>query len=479
MTDRDKEKIHIVEPGGTIDGFKVGELYNEGGMAHLYHTTHPDWDIPLLMKVPKIKSGGPLSSFVAFEMEQRVMARLKGKHFPVLVAAGDMTRCPYIVMEYIEGNDLHEMVQQAPVPAEAICDVMVPVCRALHVLHQHNVIHLDIKPDNVRFRSDGSAVLLDFGCAHHTRIPDLLDTAFADGEGTVPYIAPEQVARVRTEIRSDIFALGVVLYQLATGELPFGRPNLLSLKRRQVDEPPPPRYYNPKIPMWLQEIILRCLEIYPQDRYASIKRIAHLLRHPEDVVLTKRARRKKRTAFFRRLMLWAKSLYRVFDEEETLHPTEHLHHVPHVLIAIDPTHTAQQLQFALRDTIKKFSKSFSKSYFTCMTAFDDKILDESALCSSTDVQLPATVAELQVALRNWGQALTIPKSKLDYQVLPGDPANTILDFAHDHMVDYIIVGSRGSSVMRRYMGSVSTKVVAEAHCSVIVVRPQREDHENE
>jgi len=478
MIDGRKEKIHIVESGETIDGFVVGELYNEGGMAHLYHVTHPDWDIPLLMKVPKIKSGGPLSSFVAFEVEQRVMARLKGRHFPKLAATGDMARCPYIVMEYIEGDDLHELVQQAPVKVDAIRDVMVPVCHALHVLHQYNVIHLDIKPDNVRFRPNGTAVLLDFGCAHHTRIPDLLDTAFADGEGTVPYIAPEQVARVRSETRSDIFALGVILYELATGELPYGRTNLISLKRRQVHEPPPPRYYNPKIPMWLQEIILRCLEIYPQDRYVSAKRIAHLLLHPEDVVLTKRARRKERTAFFHRLMLWARSLYRVFDEGELVHPTEHLHHVPHVLIAIDLTHKAQQLQFALRDTIKKFSKSFSKSYFTCMTVFDEKAMEK--LASSADNNNQATtVAELQVALRNWGQALTIPRSKLDYQVLPGDPATTILDYAHDHMVDYIIIASRGSSVMRRFMGSVSTKVVAEAQCSVMVVRAQREDHENE
>ena len=230
-------------------------------MARLYRVTHPRSRGSLVMKVPKLGPGSPLSATAAFENERQILTRLHGPHVPRLVAVGDPQRRPYLVMEYIEGDTLARASARAPLPVEQVRDLGARLCRAVHDLHRQSVIHLDLNPGNVRDRANGEMVLVDFGVAHHAALPDYLDSAFGEEEGTTPYIAPEQVRHVRTEPRSDLYAIGAILYYLATGQYPHGRPNLLSLKKRLFEPAPPPRLVNPEIPPWLQEIILRCLAI--------------------------------------------------------------------------------------------------------------------------------------------------------------------------------------------------------------------------
>ena len=145
------------------------------------------------------------------------------------------------------------------------------VAIALHDLHRQHVIHLDIKPSNLMFRPApagsapgtlGDAVLVDFGLSRHDHLPDLLDEEFTLPMGTGPYMSPEQVQFVRNEPRADLFALGVMLYHLTTGERPFGAPtSVRGLRERLYKVPVPPRALRTDCPPWLQEIILRCLEV--------------------------------------------------------------------------------------------------------------------------------------------------------------------------------------------------------------------------
>src|SRR5262249_13618051 len=156
-----------------------------------------------------------------------------------------------------------------PMRADEVAGIGAKVAAALHDVHRQGVIHLDLKPSNVMLRESGEAALIDFGFSRHLELPDLLAEEIPGPIGTGAYIAPEQLLGNRNDPRSDIFALGVILYFFATGERPFGEPKgVREWRRRLYHDPPPPRALRPDCPPWLQEIILRCLEIDPGQRHA-------------------------------------------------------------------------------------------------------------------------------------------------------------------------------------------------------------------
>ena len=246
--------------------------------------------LPLIMKVPLLFSTDDPTAIVAFEVEQMIMPKLKGVHVPRYFGAGDFDAQAYIVMEHIAGVSLRSRFDAAPLPVAEVVNTGIKIAQALQDLHRQHVIHLDIKPSNIMFRPDGAAVLIDYGLSRHDKLPDLLDEEFRLPMGTGPYISPEQVLGVRNEPRSDLFALGVLLYHLATGERPFGHPTSVSgLKKRLYRDPIPPRSHNPAIPSWLQEVILRCLEVEPAARFDTAAQLAFLLQDPAQIQLTARA----------------------------------------------------------------------------------------------------------------------------------------------------------------------------------------------
>ena len=145
-------------------------------------------------------------------------------------------------------------------------------------------------------------MLLDFGLARHARLPDLAGEEFDRPMGTGAYIAPEQALGVRDEPRSDLFALGVILYSLATGQLPFGNPQTPGgFRKRLYQEPVPPRAIEPSVPPWYQEIVLRCLEPEPAMRYATAAQVAYDLLHPDQVAVGERGQRLRRSGLAARM----------------------------------------------------------------------------------------------------------------------------------------------------------------------------------
>ena len=192
---------------------------------------------------------------------------------------------------------------------DEIVEIGACVATALHDLHRQHLVHLDVKPSSVMQRADGTVVLVDFGLAHHDHLPDLLDEAFPWPMGTGPYMSPEQVQAVRNDPRSDLFALGVMLYHFTTGQRPFGSPETVrGLRRRLVQGPVPPRALRADCPPWLQEIILCCLEPLPDRRWQSGAQLALALRNPADLALTERATRQQGGPWPGRLRAWLASL---------------------------------------------------------------------------------------------------------------------------------------------------------------------------
>jgi len=468
------ETIREVALGETIDGFTVTKQLAESEVAVLYYVVHPDHSIKLVMKVPKLHNKLPPGTYSAFESEIRILSGLKGQYTPKLIASGDMTKCPYFVMEYIEGNVLQQAVAEVPLAPGRVAELMEPVCKAVHELHRQNVIHLDLRPANVRNREDGTAVIIDFGSAHHANLPDMYEDTHEDAPHSVAYVAPEQVHHIRTDSRSDIYAIGVMLYQLVTAELPFGRKNILSINRRLRSAPKPPREINADIPPWLQEIIYMCMEVYPDDRYATAQKVAYLLAHPHMVELKKRSYNNSGPNLLTKVGRWISSFGANIPQHSRLHPAERLTTAPHVLVALDLGHASLELKEAIRDAVRQISQMHRQTFFTCLV-----ILKNHGNTDSEDPDSASRVEKLshvqaQVELRHWFKPLGLPQSQVNYQAHYGDAADEIIRYASHHLVDQIVMGARGSGTLHRLLGSVSQKVLAYAPCTVTVVKTRKD-----
>ena len=158
-------------------------------MAHprqVLEVTHQgDSRLPLIMKLPRIKGGDDPATIVGFEVEMMIMLRLRGRHLPRLIAKGDFTRLPCIVVAQIEASSLRPKLSQAPRAIDEVIEIGSRIATALHDLHRQHQVHLDIKPSDILFRDDSTAVLFDFGLSRHDHLPDLLDEEFS-----LPTFAP-------------------------------------------------------------------------------------------------------------------------------------------------------------------------------------------------------------------------------------------------------------------------------------------------
>ncbi|MCK6427161.1 MAG: bifunctional serine/threonine-protein kinase/universal stress protein [Burkholderiaceae bacterium] len=474
-----------LEAGQVVDGFRLVQRLHQGGMAWLWRVSHPDWpQLPLLMKVPRIKGGEDPATIVGFEVEMMLLPLLKGPHVPRYVAKGDFTTRPYLVMEHIPGASLRAQLDAAPLPAETVAAIGARVATALHDLHRQHVIHLDVKPSNILFRpaADGSpfgpAVLVDFGLSRHDHLPDLLDEEFNLPMGTGPYMSPEQVQFVRSEPRSDLFALGVMLYHLATGQRPFGAPeSVRGLRERLYREPVPPRVHRPELPPWLQEIILRCLEVDAEQRHPSAAHLAHDLTNPDQVPLTERAARCTSPGRLHTLRRWVQALG---AEPATRGGAgRQLERAPIVLAAVDVAGASAALLERQRDTVQRIVATAPGARLACVGVMKTARLGADEL---TDRQGNSLHVKGLVGLKHWArpisQALGLAEHRVTFHVLEApDPAEALLEFAQRTQVDHIVMGARGRSALRRYLGSVSSQVVARADCTVTVVRVPSEEAE--
>ena len=459
-----------LSPGMEIDGFELVEHLSTGGTALLWAVRRGGDPTPLVMKIPLLRDSDDPLPIVCFETEQMIMPRLTGPHVPRFIASGALDPQPYIVMERIAGTSLKARLPDLPLPWPEVAATGAKVAHALHDLHRQHVIHLDVKPSNVMFRDAGEAVLIDFGFARHEFLPDLLEEEFREPFGTTPYMAPEQVLQDRCDPRSDLFALGVMLYFFVTGERPYGTPRGGQICRRLWRDPVPPRARNPDCPAWLQEVILRCLEIDPQDRYATAAQLAFELEHPEQVRLTERAGRLERDSGLKTFRRWLRA--RRAQPLEAPDISGQLSQAPIILVAIDLAPENEELAAALRTMVRRILSLESEARIACVNVLKTSRIAVDIL---EDEEGRSLHVQRLILLRHWGVSLDVPEERITYSVLEApDPAGALVDYARHNNVDHIVLGARASSALRRYLGSVSSRIVAEAPCSVTVVRTQRD-----
>ena len=450
-----------IASGTQIDGFTVGERVHAGEMGALFRVTGRDIGFPMVMKAPRLGEGEDASGLLGFETEHVILPALQGPHVARFVASGAIAKVPYLVMEWIEGRSLAELVEGAPLPAEEVARHGAAIAEALHAIHLQDAVHHDVKPDNIILRPSGQAALIDFGLAHHARFPDLLAEEQRFLAGSAPYIAPEPVTGQRADLRSDLFSLGVVLYELATARLPFGVPRTLAgLRDRLWLDPVPPSAYAP-VPSWLQEVILRCLEPDPSLRYPSAALIAFDLRNPEQVELTERARRSERPRFWKQAARWWDARHR--EPERRPIPNARSGDALIVLVAVDTVHDTDARHPALQREVAQVLAASPDVRLMFVSVVPVKI--GARMQDSPQV-------ENRVRLRSWVQPFRLPAHRHSLHVLEsGDPAASLLDYARANLVDLIVLGAPGPSQLGlAWWRSIASTVTSHAHCSVHVVR---------
>jgi serine/threonine-protein kinase len=303
-----------IQPGDTLDHFKLESVVATSGMATVFRAVDLNDGKTVAIKVPHPEMESDPVLFDRFQREEDIGTRLE--HPGVMKVLPNPGRSQvYIVMEWVAGRLLRHIMNEAgKLPLARAVHLTIGICDALEYIHTHGVAHRDMKPENVMVDesdpNDEKVRLIDFGIAANAGSRRLTFANFSQGMGTPDYISPEQVKGKRGDGRSDIYALGVMLYEMLTGRVPFTGPNPFAVMNdRLLNQPVPPREIEPSITPQIQEILYRALERDPKNRYASAREFAHDLHHQEEVGLAPRTEeanwRERQSPGRRRVLFYA------------------------------------------------------------------------------------------------------------------------------------------------------------------------------
>ncbi|MDY6997043.1 MAG: protein kinase [Actinomycetota bacterium] len=256
--------------GTVLDGrYRVGPLIATGGMSGVYRGLDERLDRPVALKIMDSRYAGDSHFLTRFQREARAVARL---NHPGLVAVYDQGldgQHPFLVMELIEGGTLRELLRErGPMPPHAVAAVLRPVLAGLAVAHRAGLVHRDIKPENILISTDGEVKLADFGLVR--ALADAKITSTSVILGTAAYLAPEQVATGDTDSRGDVYAIGVLIYELLTGVTPFTGDTALAVAYQRMDnDVPPPSSVIGGVPTQFDELVQCATARDPHQRFAD------------------------------------------------------------------------------------------------------------------------------------------------------------------------------------------------------------------
>ena len=297
-------------PGDLLDHYRIESLVARSGMASIFRATDTRTGRTVALKIPHPEMEADPVLYDRFKREQEIGQKLDHPYVMKVLPNPDASQI-YMVMEWVDGRLLRQiLMQEKKFPVERAVTLTRKICEALEYIHRNGVVHRDMKPENIMMDDAGNIKLIDFGIAGHEGSRRLTFAKLSQLMGTPDYISPEQVRGKRGDGRSDIYALGVMLYEMLTGKMPFQGPNAFAIMNdRLLNNPIPPREIDATISPELQEIIYRALERDPKNRYAAAREFAQDLEHPDQVGVADRAELKdwkqRRAAWPRRLAFYA------------------------------------------------------------------------------------------------------------------------------------------------------------------------------
>ena len=299
-----------LRPGDKLDHYLIENLVERSGMASIFRATDEQTGRRVAIKVPHPEMEADPIFFERFNREQEIGQKLD--HPGVMkVFPNEHHSQHYMVMEWVEGRLLRGLLnEQGKLPADRAVRIALQVAAAIEYVHGHGVIHRDLKPENIMVDANDHIKLIDFGIAANLGSRRITFAKFSQTVGTPDYISPEQVKGKRGDARSDVYALGVMLYEMLTGKVPFTGPNaFVIMNDRLLNNPIPPREIDPTISPQLQEIIYRAMERDPNKRYPNAHELILDLEHQDKVGVAERPEvtdwRKRRTPWARRVVLYA------------------------------------------------------------------------------------------------------------------------------------------------------------------------------
>jgi len=281
-----------LETGEVLDHYRIDATVARSGMSTLFKATDLNYGRQVAIKVPHPEMEADPILFERFKREQEIGQTLD---HPGVVKTynGEERSRVYMVIEWVEGRLLRTILnQERKLPIERAVNITLGICDALDYMHKHGVVHRDLKPENIMVDAQDHIKLIDFGIAMKEDARRLTFVNLSATLGTPDYISPEQVKGRRGDQRSDIYALGIMLYEMLTGQTPFSGPNPLAvMNARVLNDPRPARKLNAQISPEVEEILFRALERDPRHRYATANEMAWELEHQEQVGVEQGARR--------------------------------------------------------------------------------------------------------------------------------------------------------------------------------------------
>lgn len=268
-----------VRVGESVGRYQILELIGQGGMAAVYKAFDLRLKREVALKVILPNRLQSTKSLKRFEREARALASLAHPHIVRILDYGEHVESPYLVMEFVSGGTLREKLGE-PMPWREAIGILTPIAEALEYAHGKSIIHRDVKPSNILLSDHGKPMLSDFGVAKALELEDTWDlTGTGVGVGTPNYMAPEQGLGKKADHRADVYAIGIVLFELLTGQKPYQAETPLATLLAHLNDPiPRPSKITPGVPRAIEQVTLRALAKQPSDRFQTMNEFSEALK---------------------------------------------------------------------------------------------------------------------------------------------------------------------------------------------------------
>ncbi len=447
------------EVGDTLDIFILLSKLHEGALSNIYLAEDQLSRKQVVLKIP---CGDILNQPIIlyhYQNEERISRLLD--HPGVVRFIHRQRSRQYIIMEKISGQDLRSKVgrNRYLIPDEAL-NLIKMLCEIVAYLHGKSIVHLDLKPENIICLENSKIKLIDFGLASCRQLPDLLAVDLQNPQGTPWYIAPEQLQGERADPRCDIYSMGMIFYEMLTGQLPWPRSSKIGIARRRLrHDPTPPRYYNPEIPPQLQSIVLRAVSRHANDRYSSVKEMYDDLRIWQLLPVTSVGRNCKKPSLWKRLFSCG-TIKRGTDRNIV---SETSSQKPQIIGAILDSSTSSDMLIEVR------KQALIRAAGVLLVHVIEEEHDSVVMRYGITVEGEKLMEGLEYCVQNLRRFSIDPGIRL----IRGDVEDVLKKICDDPNVDLLVLGTSKKSKSFMRGNSLQRRLAKQCDCQVMVATEEK------